>query len=67
MKWNGIHNLSPSMGPCWSRDRGYHHPEPMSPIIRDILLWPREISNLKKPPLYVSNPKQRKSKLRSIK
>ena len=25
----GIHFTHPSGGPCWSRDRGYHQPDPL--------------------------------------
>jgi hypothetical protein len=33
-----IHNLNRHGGPCWSRERGYHHPTPMSPVMQHVLL-----------------------------
>ena len=36
----GIYFSSKSGGPCWSRDRGYHKPDPLPRHIMDIVTAP---------------------------
>jgi len=36
----GIYGSSKSMGPCWSRDRGYHTPAPLPAHIMEIITAP---------------------------
>lgn len=39
--YKGGHMTSKSGGPCWSRDRGYHHPKPLPAHIQRILTSPK--------------------------
>lgn len=37
----GVYNSSKFMGPCWSRDKGYHHPAPIPAHIMRIITAPQ--------------------------
>jgi hypothetical protein len=39
-RYRGPYMASKSGGPCWSRDRGYHHPAPTPAHIQRMLLSP---------------------------